>query len=89
MASLCLDDQIAAPRPSSSSTEKNISARKNEGKSSRDKLGRRRQTDIRGGKKVKNNRFARRANQLPLLGETQFSVIPPSNALVVVSVSDP
>ena len=52
MASLCLDDQIAAPRPSK--VHKKISARKNEGKSSRDELVRHRRTDFRGGKKVKN-----------------------------------
>ena len=36
---------------------------------------------------VKNHWFAWRANQWPLIGETLFSSVPPSNSLV--SVSDP
>ena len=36
---------------------------------------------------VKKNWFARRANQWPLVRETLFSVVPPSNSLV--SVADP
>ena len=36
---------------------------------------------------LKNHWFSRRANQWPLIGETLFSSVPPSNSLV--SVSDP
>ena len=46
-----------------------------------------RQSNMRGVREVKFHWFAWRANQWPLVGETLFSSVPPSNSLV--SISDP